>query len=363
MKNLHLLVCLCLALLCAHCSDESPIEDPISEIPKAEELYFPPIGSDTWESSSPDELGWNTDAEEELYNLLTANGTKAFIILKNGKIVIEWYGDDFTKNTPWYWASAGKTLTAFTTGIAAEEGILNLSDKTSDYLGKGWTSLPEEKEDLITIWHQLTMTTGLDETTWDCKTPDCLTHLDDAGLRWSYHNAPYTLIQDVVANASMATFESYFTDKLKSKIGMTGQWVSDGRNNTYWSNARSMARFGLLNLNNGVWEETPILADSDYLADMKNTSQELNQSYGYLWWLNGKKSAMVPGSQLVFPTELIPNAPDDLYAGLGKNDQKLYIVPSQHLVVVRMGQDSGEETLGPSSFDNELWQLISDLMP
>lgn len=49
------------------------------------------------------------------------------------------------------------------------------------------------------------------------------------------------------------------------------------------------------------------------------------------------------------------NAPEDLFASLGKNDQKLYIVPSQNLVVVRMGKDTGGTALGPSGFDNELW--------
>ncbi|MEL6975629.1 MAG: serine hydrolase, partial [Bacteroidota bacterium] len=55
----------------------------------------------------------------------------------------------------------------------------------------------------------------------------------------------------------------------------------------------------------------------------------------------------------------VPNAPADLYAGLGKNDQKLYIVPSSGLVVVRMGEDSGADLLGPSSFDNDLWGRLS----
>jgi hypothetical protein len=57
-----------------------------------------------------------------------------------------------------------------------------------------------------------------------------------------------------------------------------------------------------------------------------------------------------PGLTVEFQGELIPNAPVDLIAGLGKNDQKLYIVPSQNLVIVRMGDDAGESLLGPSSF-------------
>lgn len=365
MKNVSFPIFLMLSLLLFCCSKDATTEteqDGMEE-PTPLEAYFPPTDSYTWETIAMADLGWNTNAEQELYTLLADNDTKAFIILKDGRIALEWYSTDFTKDSPWYWASSGKTLTCFVTGIAEEEGFLELTDKSSDYLGAGWTSAPTEKEDMITVWNQLTMTTGLDDTQGDCKTPDCLTYVADAGTRWAYHNAPYTLIQDVVSNATQTDFEDYFTSKLKDRIGMSGSWIStNGLNNVYWSTARSMARFGLLTLNDGIWDGSTILGAGDYLTAMKNTSQDLNKSYGYLWWLNGKESAMVPQSQIVFDTELIPNAPNDLFAGLGKNDQKLYIVPSQNLVVVRLGEDTGGAALGPSGFDNVLWGVLSEVI-
>ena len=331
--------------------------------PEAVDLYFPPLNSSTWETTSINELEWNTAGEQALLDFLEEKNTKAFILLKDGKIVIEWYAADHGQDVPWYWASAGKTLTSFTTGIALEEGYLSLADKTSDYLGQGWTSTPTAKEDLITIRNQLTMTTGMDDTQGDCKTPDCLTYVADAGTRWAYHNAPFTLIQEVVPSAVNTPFEDYFDTKLKNKIGMTGTWISsNGMNNVYWSTARSMARFGLLNLNNGVWNGETVLAHTDFLNDMKNTSQDLNKSYGYLWWLNGKESSMLPSIQVVFDTPLMPDAPADLYAGLGKDDQKLHIVPSKNIVVVRMGEDGGQAAAGPSGFDNLLWEKINAII-
>jgi CubicO group peptidase (beta-lactamase class C family) len=338
---------------------------PLEEEPEAAgTLYFPPNDASTWETVSPQTLQWNANAEDALYQFLQEKDTKAFIILKDGKIAVEWYFGDFKPDRFWYWASAGKTLTAYTAGIAQAEGLFELTDKTSDYLGEGWTSAPAEKEALITIWNQLTMTAGLDDTQGDCNTPDCLTYVADAGTRWGYHNAPYTLIQEVITQAGTMPFEDYFTAKLKSKIGMNGSWLStNGLNNVYWSTARSMARFGLLNLGKGVWNGEPILSDTDYLEAMVNTSQELNKSYGYLWWLNGKESTMLPTLQLVFNEELMPAAPDDLIAGLGKNDQKLYVVPSKNLVVVRMGDDTGDAALGPSSFDNLLWERLGAFIP
>ncbi|MEO0571548.1 MAG: serine hydrolase [Bacteroidota bacterium] len=364
MKVAFLIAMFSLVLLWGCSTDSVGADETIIPVePEVANLYFPPINSGEWEGISMSEIGWNGPAEEPLRDFLQEKGTKAFIILKDGKMVAEWYFDEHTQNTSWYWASAGKTLTAFAVGLAQEQGLLDINAKTSDYLGSGWTSLDAEKEDLITVWHQLTMTSGMNGLFFDCVTPDCLQYVADAGARWAYHNGPYTLLQKVVTNASGEEWSDYFNQKLRDRIGMDGFWFStNDLNNVYFSTARSMARFGLLNLNHGVWNGTTILGDENYNDQMKNTSQNMNQAYGYLWWLNGKSSYRAPGLQTQFQGELIPNAPADTYAGLGRDDQKLYIVPSEGLVIVRLGEDAGENLLGPSSFDNSLWEKLNDLI-
>lgn len=360
MRNQIPIILALLFILILGCSKDDNNEEPKADPDaKPENLYFPPNGSDAWETISLEELEWNTAAEQPLYDFLESKDTKAFLVLKDGKIAMEKYFGSFTKDSLWYWASAGKTLTAFTVGIAQEQGFLNIEDETSDYLGVGWTSATLEQENAITVRHQLTMSSGLNALFFDCVTPGCLQYKNDAGTQWAYHNGPYTLLQSVVANASGTAWDSYYGLELRNKIGMNGIWVPSGNRSVYFSNARSMARFGMLNLNDGKWDADTILSDMDYLDAMKNTSQDLNKSYGYLWWLNGRESHMGTGSQEVFDGWLIPNAPEDTYAGLGKDDQKLYIVPSKNLVVVRMGEDAGESQLGPSSFDNELWGKIN----
>ncbi|NNL08359.1 MAG: serine hydrolase [Croceitalea sp.] len=362
-NNLTLIIVSFWCFACTSSTEPIDVNDNDNPENTSTSFYFPPIQSSEWETISPAELTWNTANEEALFNFLETNQTKAFIILKDGKIAVEWYFGDHDQNTTWYWASAGKTLTAFTVGLAEEDGLLNINDTSSLYLGEGWTSLATEKENLITLKHQLTMTTGLDDQEFDCVTPDCLHYIADAGARWAYHNGPYTLLQQVVANASSTNWSSYFNDKLRNRIGMDGFWFSTNNlNNVYFSTARSMARFGLLNLNNGKWGDDTILSSAAYISGMKNTSQDLNKSYGYLWWLNGKDSFRAPASQIVFNGPLITNAPNDLYAGLGKNDQKLYIVPSRGMVIIRMGEDTGDALLGPSSFDNSLWEKINDFI-
>ena len=109
---------------------------------------------------------------------------------------------------------------------------------------------------------------------------------------------------------------------------MTGDWLPTVTENVYWSTTRSMARFGLLALNKGKWNDTQIINDS-FFNESISTSQGINQAYGYLWWLNGKTTYHLPQTQLQFNGSLIPNGPNDMYMALGKNDQKIYVVPSK----------------------------------
>lgn len=278
-------------------------------------------------------------------------------------MVIESYfnNSDATDNNAWN--SAGKTVTAMMIGIAQEEGFLSINDSSSAYLGAGWSSLTPEQEESITIRSHLTMTTGLDYTVENnfCTDVECLTYLNEPETYWFYHQGTYSVLDALLTNAVGQSSSVYFNQKVRNKISMQGAYVNLGFNKVYFSTARSMARFGILNLNQGIWDGTPILENSNYFTAMTSTSQNLNPAYGYLYWLNGKNSYRIPASETEFSGKLIPNAPDDLYAGLGANDQKLYVVPSQQLVVVRMGGDASESNLGPSSFDDELWELINQV--
>lgn len=328
-------------------------------------LYFPPLSGPSWDTVSATSLGWRVDRLDTLYRFLDRQNSKAFIVLKDGRIVLERYFDSFTRDSLWYWASAGKTLTAFLVGMAQREGYLSLSDTSSRWLGVGWTSAPAAKERLITVRHQLTMSSGLDDRVPDpyCTLPACLRYLADAGSRWAYHNAPYTLLDSVVEGATGQTYNQYFISRIRSRTGMNGLWLPSGYNNVYWSSARSMARFGLLVLNGGVWAADTLMRDTSYFRQMVNTSQQLNLSYGYLWWLNGKSSYMLPQSQFVFPGPLAPSAPSDMVSGLGKDGQIVNVVPSLGMVMVRMGESPDSSGDVTTLFNNQIWRLFRDVLP
>jgi len=329
----------------------------------AQSLYFPPLSGNSWDTLSPASLGWCQPQLDTLIDYLEARDTKAFLVLKDGKLVVEKYYGTFTRDSAWYWASAGKSLTAFLAGMARQEGWLSLDDTTSRIIGSGWTSCTSIQEERITIRDQLSMTTGLDDGVpdKDCTDPSCLQFVADAGTRWAYHNAPYTLLDTVIESSTGQTLNSYLQQKVKLPTGMTGLFVKLGYNNVYFSTARSMARYGLLILNGGNWNGIQVMTDTAYFRQMINSSQTLNPSYGYLWWLNGKSSFMLPGSQLVFPGSFSPNAPSDMVAALGKNGQILNVVPSQNLIWLRMGNEPNAGFV-PNFFNDTIWQKLNAAM-
>jgi len=328
----------------------------------AQSLYFPPNIGNTWDTISPASIGWCQPGIDSLYSYLHQTGTDAFIVLKDGKMVLEKYFGTFTVDSPHYWASAGKSLTAMLTGIAQDKGLVNINTPVFNYLGNGWSAAPVAKESQITLRHLLTMTSGFnDKPAAPCDNEStaasCLQYLTDTGNRWAYHTGAYQQLQGIITAASGSSINVFTNANINNRIGMTGLWV----NGVYYSKARSMARFGLLALNKGVWASDSILKSRIYWNSMINTSQNYNDAYGYLWWLNGKSSFLAPGLQLVFNGSLVPNAPPDMFAALGKNDQKIYVVPSKGLVVIRVGESAYGVAMAFSPFDNLLWGKIDSL--
>lgn len=354
-STIQIISAIALLIILNSCSTETPATNTVTET-----TYYPPITGNSWETKTIASLGWKQDAIQPLLDYLAVKNSKSFILMVDGRIVLENYFNGHSQTTGWYWASAGKTLTSTLTGIAEQEGYLNLNSKVSDYIGTGWTSIPLAKENLITNKHLLTMTSGLEDiANGDDVTPAKLTYKADAGTRWAYHNV-YVKLQDVIAKATNQTWSTYFNNKLRDKIGMDGTWFQIGNNSVYYSTSRSMARFALLIANKGKWENTQILNEK-YWNDATTTSQNINLAYGYLWWVNGKSSYHLPQSQLQISGSIIPSAPNDMYMALGKNDQKIYIVPSKKMVIIRMGDAADGSNFALSDFDDALWAKIKAL--
>ena len=328
----------------------------------AQGLYYPPLTGSAWNSVTPAQLGWCPAGVDSVVTYAAQQDSKALLILHQGRMVVEEYFGTFTLDSLWYWASAGKTLTAGLVGQAVSAGEIDLNLPSRAYLGSGWSSLSSAQETLIRVEDHLRMTTGLNDGVFnpDCTLPTCLQYLAPAGTRWAYHNAPYTLLDAVLIGATGQNLNALVQSRIRPQTGIQGFFYPSGDNNVFWSKPRSMARYGLLIQGHGRWNGTVVL-DSLWVHKMTTPSQSLNPSYGLLWWLNGQTAHRLPQSQILFPGPLTPNAPADAFAALGKNGQILFVVPSLNLVVVRMG-NSPTSLPVPFLLADELWKRINKML-
>lgn len=329
----------------------------------AQASYFPPAdATGVWETTSPAEMNWCQDSIDALYDFLESEQTKSFILLKDGKIILENYFGTYQQDSLFPWFSAGKSLRAVLVGIAESEDDLSIDQPASTYLGSGWTSLTEEQEDSITVRNLLTMTSGLNENFFYCRQPSCRIYSAPAGQRWAYHNSPYAITEELLEVATGESLNAYITTRIRQKIGMAfGLWLNYaiGRK-TYFSKARDMARFGLLVQRNGRWEDEVVYPENDYFTEMLLPSQPMNPSYGYLWWLNGQEGYIGPDSPVSFPGMFSPSAPADLLLAAGANGQFISISRETGLIMIRQGS-SDDESLAPRLLHDEIWKKINHL--
>ena len=315
-------------------------------------VYFPPMIGEEWEAIPPAAVGWNENALEDALRFAGEQGSAAVMILYKGRILVERYWDKWdglrTANT----FSAGKSVTAILTGIAHEAQSLDLDAPVTATLGAGWSRADVEAEERITVRHLLAMMSGLDENLRTVAAP---------GTVWAYNTPAYNRVQDVIVAATGKPYDLYAREMLFNPVGMhRSRW----QNTHLFASTRDMARFGMLMLNNGNWNGTDVVHDKNFLAAATVSSQRMNPSYGYLWWVNGREGYLLPKPQVGGDSVLVPAAPPDMFAAYGAGDKKIYVVPSMDLVVVRHGMAAEDfrSQIG-SRFDNAWWQKLSTAAP
>ena len=183
------------------------------------------------------------------------------------------------------------------------------------------------------------------------------------GEKWLYHTPAYRMLLTILHRATGEDPNAYSQRMLWGPLGMThSKWESQpsgkpAEPNWLWMRAslRDMSRFGLFALRQGKWADRQLVSAA-YMKDATSPSQKLNESYGYLWWVNAGKSYLRPGPLATRrASRLMPQAPADAFAALGAMDKKIYVVPSLDLVVARHGGSAVRDGNGAmSSFDDEL---------
>ena len=288
--------------------------------------------------------------------------TRALIILYDGSIIAEQYAPGFNQDTPLIGWSMTKSVTGALVGILVKEGKLSLEDRNL---------LPQWEKDNrkeITLKQLLQMNSGLEFEEY-CEDPlaDCPQMLfnsknmtayaankpliKEPGSDWDYASGTTNIISKIIRDAVGGTDIDYFTfprRALFDRLGMSTAVIETDTVGNFvgssymYASARDWARFGLLYLQDGVWENERILPEG-WVEFSRTSATVAKGRYGAHFWLMKNNPKQKP-------------LPEALFFADGYQGQSVIIIPSKKLVVVRLGKDGWQ----PRMFIEQLLEAISD---
>ncbi|WP_426369373.1 serine hydrolase [Pseudocolwellia sp. HL-MZ7] len=305
----------------------------------------------------------NNDAMNEQYSdaieYAEQINSSAFLIWQGGELILDKYWAPYSADNYTQTHSIHKSLLSMLVGIAIDEGkITSVDDYASKYIGE-WVDQPLGQ---ITVKNLLTMTSGLGEK----KPPNFFLFsqfmrlLNDPdisavaqslpqkiapGTEFEYINTNPQLLVDVIESATGQSYETYLQDKIWSKMAAKSGYLwmdrEDGTPHGYCcliSQPEDLLRIGLLVLNKGKINGEQVVPES-WIEDATRPSAD-NPNYGYLMWRGTpyvkqrKYSATGPFTAL----HSEPYLADDVIFFDGFGGQRVYIVPSRELIIVRVGE-------------------------
>lgn len=296
----------------------------------------------------------------------------AVVVYQDGRERYAQGQNGFDLRQPHLLASGSKSFACAIAVAAQDDGLLDLEERVSDTVAE-WRSDPLKAE--VTVRQLLNFTSGLPGDAADPRTVPRLANLNTLaiglplvaapGTRYTYGNAHLAVFNEVIRRKTKEQADAYLWRRVLEPIGVAAiRWSRDRAGNAQLAGgafvtARDWASFGRLVLNDGVWQGKQILSSSR-LSSCRQGSQALS-IYGLTWWLNvpvrgnAESRAEVPRILDVSATSsgrVAPSAPGDTFMAAGAGNQRLYVVPSLRLVVVRFGEG------GPWSDDEFLARLL-----
>jgi CubicO group peptidase (beta-lactamase class C family) len=241
---------------------------------------------------------------------------------------------------------------------------VNLDSRAYDFIPEGYP-LSDQRKKRITIRHLLSMTSGIPgekmgvigmpTATWDGPFEHALgccpnrygrwvgQLCGEPGTVWDYSDPAIAHLSLIFARAAGEEISAFMQRRVFGPIGVENvSWDSQGgsgfigpHTNAHTGvhiSARDLARFGYLALQHGQWGNEQLISAA-WMDLATHSSQSLNPSYGYTWWVNPGKCRW-------------PNLPEDTFALSGYRSNRCYIIPSLDLVVARVGS-------GPATWDEE----------
>lgn len=313
----------------------------------AAQSVFPGV---EWEVATAASQGMDAAGLEKAKAWLESHNSKSGVVIRHGRIVAEWYFGDATRQSKFAAYSTSKSLSSMATGLAMADGKLALDHTVGKYIPD---AAPAGKKS-VTVKQLLSMTSGVHNDPNVPQREDLFTYavkmapMDHEPVKWDYNNTGLALLSPVFHKATGQQIDEFLNERVFRPIGIRAEEMTwerrEGLAIPYsgcHTTARSLGRIGLLVLHHGKWNDKQVVSAA-WLSESIAPSQELNKSYGYLWWNNSMNRW--------------PNVPKDAYAALGKWDNNIFVVPSLDLVVIRQS----DLAPGKDHKITEYFQLICD---
>jgi len=286
----------------------------------------------------------------------TEQVTLSLLVVHKGQIIHERYAEGVDMNTKTRTWSTAKSIAVTLIGMLVDEGKMELDAPLDiDWLPAS-RSITDDPRTKITLRNVLNMSSGLytvDNNKMEYATGSGLSYWAGAssvngarnrglirtpGSYWDYENYDTILAVLAMKNAlGDSTAYLHFPRKaLFDKIGMRNTFPSTDRfgdfifSSQVYTNARDLARFGMLYQQGGVWNGKRLLSQAwiDFVRTPAPSTAETGNFYGGQWWL-------VPDDR--------SDVPKKAYATAGNRGQYVIVVPSHDLVIVRRGLDYGKQ--------------------
>lgn len=315
--------------------------------------YWPTAG---WRACRPEAVGLDPVKLIKAFDHAAnpAIKTQGLVIVRKGYIVGEAYFGDFTVSSRKESFSVAKSFSSTLIGIAIDKGLIKGVDETvAKYYPQWQTADTPEAKKKMTIEDLLTMRSGLqwneDDYYKDRSRNDVYLMIDSAedyveyvlnkpirhepGTHWYYSSGDSLLLSGIIQKSTGLTAAEFARRYLFKPLGLTDMvWLADpsGQTITAWGiqgTLREFAKFGYLYLKKGRWEDRQVVSREWVRKSGEPVSEDVKK-YGYQWWrlpaMEGHASSRIP--------------PDILIAW-GIFTQQIFILPTQELLIVRLGQD------------------------
>ncbi|MFT3743406.1 MAG: serine hydrolase [Pyrinomonadaceae bacterium] len=273
------------------------------------------------------------------------------LVMKGDKIVFEDYQNGHKADEPWMLASGTKSFSGVMLAAAIEDKLVKgFDEKVSDTITE-WKSDPKKAK--ITVRQLLSLTSGIDGGQIG-RVPtyaEAITRSLEAepGSRFEYGPVPFQIFGEVMTRKLKPKKEdvmSYLKRRILDPIGLkVGSWriengepfLPQGASLT----AREWVKLGLFLKNGGRWNGKQIVKKS--LLDELIIGSKANPAYGITFWLNKKGvdprgRPMGIGAVDEIGRNGIADGQTDIFMAAGAANQRLYIIPSLDMVVVRQGR-------------------------